>query len=1122
MRTMRLHSAMVCACLIGLTGVWASTFDGEPWRQDWMTIPTPRGDIQIANNGDAVWDGVRLFKMLDLAFETASAEMDATGGNPVLHIRGQSADFAVELTMQVHTNEGRAVIRAGLTPKVSAPPAPRFEMLVTGFNTNPRFDSMQAGEPVTGRMMDLDPDHALDLERYFEVGPLKTGRAELGEPWSIKRIDISTNLVFGARGMPMEAYGLRSTSVWAGPAGVTWQQGRTETFEIEVCFTSEDEPRRRAAPAARSVTAPRVWRFLVDDPPIRSGAWECEMRPADRHAPVFAAHEEPAIRVRWRPVDTQLFAAASLSARDAYSGKQAVAIGSLQASRDSNGWREAHVALGVPAGSVYDCFLHLTDAGGAVTEARLGEVVRTARIPQPVVSRSPLPWMLVDTIDCTDSADRHPFYSAGGASRVVDGPAGRYRLTATVPGDWFGYRFVVPAGAAVMRIEVEYPDDAPRDVGVSVNEPIDPDRPGNTWGQIRTSTGYFSGLVFPQSNTMRTFDAIYFPNSPWATVEVMNTAWSDRSAPAAVKAIRIYRLKGELPQLPGYDRAPERVFATWSEQGPIAALSFNADPDQRGGHSHFGKDPAVSDEMPKEHFYRHWYQVVRQHVRYLRYRGDTGYVYGAVMYTTSRYPSRYMEHRMGYADARFDPAALYAALFGDNGLKVLFNVELTTDYRMYQSLHLTDHEVQQGAPTALAVNSEGRQQRLKRFTGTMELNYQDPLFRDIYSDIVCELAQRYGRYPGAAGVVSHAGGIWLPMYFDEDTPLNDSAAAAFAAFAGVTLPGDASDPNRFAVRWRWIQANAAGAWRDFRAVLLRDIHKQIARRLHAAAPDWQYVISQYGSGYDAYITGQIDRPLDYELKAGFDPRLYRDIEGATYNRHIWGVYRTLTQPEWLPVFERTGPLGNPDSPATKFQAYVLDSELAAAFEGHPRTSTLIHAQFDEHSSWTHIDPGHPWVYRGIQPNIQYAQPVDADMQFEFALAYAQNTPDDVFYTWTDGAVQMGHEPRMQAIARFLRALPRGIYTNDPSVPPPAYVRRLQGSPSKFLYAVNTAREPVEVRVTADAPALRDCVSGELLRAGEDGVVRMALEPFALRAFEAEAGFRGRRGWFPRLLPRLHR
>ena len=805
------------------------------------------------------------------------------------------------------------------------------------------------------------------------------------------------------------------------------------------------------------------------------------------------------MRIRWRPLGPDQPVTASLRVKDAYSGTDAFAISQLQAIADPDGWYEAQVNLDVPAGSVYDCYVRLVGAG-LDAEANLGEVVRSARLAQPLMSAAPPQWTLVHTIDCTDPELTNDFYSASGASQIVTGPAGQYRVTGDAPGDWFGYRFDVPQGAKVMRIEVDYPDDASRDVGVGINEPADPSLPGDTWGQIRTSTGYFSGLVFPLSNQMRTFEAVYFPNSPWATVDVIHTATGASTAPAAVKEIRLYQLEGELPQGAGYEQPPERIFATWSEQGQIAATSFNTDPNQRSIASSPGAAPGQLDRAPMEHFYRHWYQVVAQHIRYLRYRGDTGYVYGAVMYTTSRYPSKFMAYVSGYADARFDPAALYAALFGDNGLKVLFNIELTADYRMYQSLYLTDYEVRQGAESALSVSSEGRQRRLDGMTGSPTMNYYGDALADIYSDIVGELAEYYGRYPGAAGVVSHSGGLWAPMYFVEDVPLNDDAAAAFAAYAGVTLPGDSSDPNRFALRWQWIQANATEAWQGFRALLLRDFHERIAQRLHGIAPDWQYVISQYGSGYDAYIKGQNPQPLDYELKAGFDPRLYRDIENITYYRQIWGIYRALTQPEWPPIFATDGPLGNPSSPATLFRQYYLDEELAAAFEGHPRTSALILSQFDEHMSWTHFSPDRPWLYLGIQPNIQYPQPVDEDMQFEFALAYAQNTPDDVFYCWTDGAVQMGHEPRMQAIAAFLRALPTGQYENDRSVVPPVYVRRRQGGGTSLFYAVNTMREYEEVTVTVDALGVRDRVSGEVLPA-QEGAVTISLCPFGLRVFE---------------------
>lgn len=1100
----RLACCVLLVCLLCHSEASADnfTFDGQPWNRAWQTIATDHGTIEIDNRGDTYWDSVRLMKVVGMDYQQATAEITEDGGTTRLRLRGQSSHFHFEQSLIVHPEEGRVVTRIVLTPRTGRPELPGFEVLATGFNTNPRFDSLQAGQPVTGRMMDLLPDATLQLEKYFEAGPLKTDRGETGVPWTVKQVVVSDNLMLQAIGMSMADYGLQNTSVLARPTGIDWRVGRPVAFEITTTVTSEDEPRRHAAAEARPVTKPRAWKFLVDDPPVRNGAWDCEMKPADRHAPVFTGEEEPSVLVRWRPVTPGTSAEAVLRVDDAYRGETVFNSGSLRSRETADGWREARINLEVPAGSVYDCYLQLSDSEGETVETRLGEVVRTAGVDQPLISEVPPRWKLIKSIDCTANLPDEEFYSSSGESKVVEGRAGVYRVTGG-PDDWFSYRFDVPPAAKVMRIEVDYPDDASRDVGVGVNEPLDPDHPGDTWGLLRASTGYFTGLVFPVSSQIRTFETIYFPGTPWATVDVINTASTDRSAPAAVKSIRIYQLEGELPQLPGYHKEPDRVFATWSEQGAIAALSFNPDSSQRWGHTNMGFFAGHLSPIPKEHFYRHWYQVIAQHIRYLRYRGDTGYTYGAVMYNTSRYPSRFMEHHMGHQDRRYDPAALYSALFGDNGLKVYFNVELTADYRMFQGLHLTDYEVRQGHESPLAVTAEGRQRRLGGMQGSPTLNYQGDRLPQIYGDLVCELAANYGRYPGTAGVISLSGGLWAPMYFVENVPLNDSAASAFADFAGISLPGAGDDPLRFAQRWQWIQENAADQWRSFRAVLLRDIHQKVARRLRRIAPHLQYVVVQYGSGYDACIKGTSQNPLQFEVNSGFDPRLYRDIEGINYARHYWGLYRALTQAEWYSQFDEDGPLGRSNSPSSRFREYYLDREMAAAFEGHPRTSAFIMSQFDEHWGWTKSDPDRSGPYRGIIPNIQYPQAggAETDMQFEIALAYAQNTPNDLFYMWTDQAVQMGHEPRMQAISAFLRALPVGEYQNDRTVDPPLFVRKLQDGNADVIYAVNTSRQPQELSVTVNgADVARDRVRMETINV-EHGKLKAAMKPFGLRVFE---------------------
>jgi len=150
---------------------------------------------------------------------------------------------------------------------------------------------------------------------------------------------------------------------------------------------------------------------------------------------------------------------------------------------------------------------------------------------------------LIDFIDCTDPKDPHGFKDQG-TSKVVRGPAGRYRQTAAHRHAFFSYRFKAAAKGQPMLIVWEYPDDAVRTINFSTHESGLSGRANADWS---LETIAYTGEPLPLSNKMQYHTFIMYPSDQWPAVLVGN--FSRYGHPAAASRIWVYAIEGGLPKL---------------------------------------------------------------------------------------------------------------------------------------------------------------------------------------------------------------------------------------------------------------------------------------------------------------------------------------------------------------------------------------------------------------------------------------------------------------------------------------------------------------------------------------------------------------------------------------------
>jgi len=172
---------------------------------------------------------------------------------------------------------------------------------------------------------------------------------------------------------------------------------------------------------------------------------------------------------------------------------------------------------------------------------KLAEIVKAA--PKvPIDLDLGMKLKLIDYIDCTNPADPHDFRDQG-TSRVVSGPAGKYRLTAGHRHAFFSYAFKTAGRDRPVVLVVEYPDDAKRTIAYMTHDSMRPGRPHLSFSQ---EVGVYTGEPLPLTNKMQYATVYAWPQDAWSPIIVLN--WTRFGGGGAASRIWVYEVQ-DMPPL---------------------------------------------------------------------------------------------------------------------------------------------------------------------------------------------------------------------------------------------------------------------------------------------------------------------------------------------------------------------------------------------------------------------------------------------------------------------------------------------------------------------------------------------------------------------------------------------
>lgn len=462
---------------------------------------------------------------------------------------------------------------------------------------------------------------------------------------------------------------------------------------------------------------------------------------------------------------------------------------------------------------------------------------------------------LLYTIDC---ATMEPHYQSTG-SKVLTGKMGTYRETGERDWDYFAYRLPPLQTGGAYLVEVDLPDDKQRGIQIQFRE-RDPVK-------YIIGPGVETGEPFRNSGKFVTQRYVFWPriNGEQARIAIVNLGHSDHSAPAAVKAIRLYKADDPLPALKRLSGG--REFISWFEE-PLRWL-----------------DPYGARDNSRGEMIRSATNLART----MRYNGATTLFLAVDVYGEGMYPSKY-RYSSRYTG---DPLKMMLLVAQKYGLKVVADISpkqgtLTTKY------------YNEKAPERYQLFLHDKAGKHYNYATDHYTAMFNPVHPEVQREIkrkTAEIAGRYKDLPALAGVSIRVMG-WEPhtmtSFLSLDWGYGPYTGKIFSAYLGIPDPGTPHE------RYALFTGKFKKQWVDWRISVVHKLLKEIRDTCRSVKPDFHlYSV--------IHSTKWAGRRLAHE--AGLDNF---DLEGFSYvnalyslgRRSDWQTRRkSLTEPEKLGQFD---------------------------------------------------------------------------------------------------------------------------------------------------------------------------------------------------------------------------
>ncbi len=655
-------------------------------------------------------------------------------------------------------------------------------------------------------------------------------------------------------------------------------------------------------------------------------------------------------------------------------------------------------------------------------------------------------------------------------------------------GDRYALRFDISTNTPLHLFEIDYPDDAKRTADLIIQRARQPG------GDYTMQVGYATGDEYPNTGRMLTHRCLYWASEPSVALVAMTAR---ANAPAAIAAVRIYRVKGgalppETIREPKPADGPHDWERLWHDIKTKGEDRLPAHPAANGWKRSFAlyfEDPAIGyDFASGGHQTGCLDDLIDRTAALMKFTGQNMLAYPGAWYhgiIGERYNPR------GHAP---DFLCAWYAKFDREGLMLMPTLNVNT-MPVPEGL-VTRESMSDGSlhPSVVAIHSTGKPNWGGWHNTPPNFNFHHPKVRKYIAGMIDELAGQGKAHPSFKGVCLHLTRHCMLWFGDEASAYNDYTVAAFAKAKGLKIPVKKSDPMRGKAYAEWLRANAWKDWIQWRCDEVTAFYAGVARKLAAARPDLKLWIN-------SFVPADVDNPdfmkPDYMEQANRACGLDRDRLTAAIPNLI--LCQTLVPADYRHRNEDRYP-----TPEARDHQRVLDT-LPGFY------SLLKGARYpwvNQHDRYWESPIGRgstlscdwlsecTWRVSTINPGGFHAL-----RHFVLPLRYG-----DVLGMSKGGFLigTYGMEEALVPFVQAFRALPAVVF-DDVGGTETVKLRHKDFDGKSWFYVVNTDMKPVRVRLSVPKRT-RDLVTGERvggLFSGE--TLDMELGPYEMRSYAAPEG-----------------
>ncbi len=679
----------------------------------------------------------------------------------------------------------------------------------------------------------------------------------------------------------------------------------------------------------------------------------------------------------------------------------------------------------------------------------------------------------------------------------------KYRETANRYWAQFSYKvdFGNPGGWYLM--ELEYPDDMERWIGVSCSASSRMKKKGMPDASSKCAPSIWVGGKYPNTGKMLKMKWIYRPDPGPHAINVIALL---KKGTAAATKLNIYRIEGNLPELasPEIPLEKQRKFGVLTER-------TSAPPKFNGYFNIFSSIEAIPkgagrDNVPAVEGCQYlacWLDAAEHWAEYMRFSGQNLHVMGAWQYNDRNTCPQFIT---GSSRIQCNCRDIAARVFQSNDIEFYASVEFVNTYK--RDLAFASAKQQD----CFFADKNGHFGGEITGAGTIGINFLHPEVEKDMLDVARQLAEEFKDLPNFRGInwTAFFGGSWLPAYRGKESEAlnlgyDDFTVKLFEKETRSKVPGKDDYPGRFMKRYKYLTSESVKQkWRAWRAAKLQQFFAKVIKTIKPVRNDLECIAGCYTNYHH----------VDEWKKSG-----------KTFARYLldwgWNVKNFEKTPNlWLMCWLS---MNGGQSAVNKIDNYGIgwlanmDPEFYKPFKNLTRRAIMLRVGWQE----VELIPSHfPYREKWPRPFQQttMGQPREELAMEPFTQAMTGMDPQMMCFGFTDQSPYIGIEDVQRKFSRVFKRLPMTNFKTvlDTGFKTNLSIRAAIHDGKYYFYVINPGYWPVKGSVTIEnAPKIMNLVSGKF--AG-NGKVNVDLQPFGIAAFAVPSADAKITGWNVKPVP----